>query len=141
MPEEISNPHDLFFRAAFSRLDVARDFLKNYLPPEIAGKFDLATLEIAQESFTDEHLKAHQTDFLFRIQLKTGEDAFVFILLEHKSYADELAAFQLLRYMLYDADLGKISERKAEEIAADLSGRFLSRQAKMENQPQIRRFG
>ena len=100
MPKEVNNPHDQFFRAAFSRLDVARDFLKNYLPQEISAKFDLKTLEIAQESFADDELKGHHTDFLFRLKLKNGDDAFVFVLLEHKSYADELAAFQLLRYMV-----------------------------------------
>lgn len=99
MAKEITNPHDQFFRATFSRLDVARDFLTNYLPLEIAGKFELTSLEIAQESFSDDELKSHHTDFLFRVKLKTGENAFVFILLEHKSYADEFAAFQLLRYM------------------------------------------
>ena len=37
---------------------------------------------------------------LYRLKLKTGESAIVYILLEHKSYPDKFVAFQLARYIL-----------------------------------------
>ncbi len=114
MVKKVNNPHDQFFRAAFSRLKLARDFLKNYLPPEVVARFDPATLKIAQESFADDNLKSHHTDFLFHVKLRTGENAFIFVLVEHKSYADELAAFQLLRYMV------RIWEKSLHEKAGKL---------------------
>jgi len=31
----IANPHAMFFENVFSRLDIAADFIKNYLPDHI----------------------------------------------------------------------------------------------------------
>ncbi len=100
MSEQINNPHDQFFRAAFSRPDVAKSFLTNYLSPELAAKINLDSLEITQESFVDEELKAHHSDLLFRFRQTDGTDGFIYVLLEHKSYTDKLVGFQLLRYVL-----------------------------------------
>ncbi|RMD98278.1 MAG: hypothetical protein D6814_07860, partial [Calditrichaeota bacterium] len=35
--QEITNPHDRFFKESFSRRETARDFLQNYLPAEIVA--------------------------------------------------------------------------------------------------------
>ena len=43
---EISNPHDRFFREVFSYPEVAQDFVRYYLPPEVAATLDVSTLEI-----------------------------------------------------------------------------------------------
>ncbi len=95
---ELQNPHDHFFRYAFSQLEVARSFLTHYAPAAVVAQFDLATLEVTAETFVDDELRSHHTDLLYRVRLKTGEAAYIYILLEHKSYADEQVAFQLLRY-------------------------------------------
>ena len=100
MNDAINNPHDYFFRTVFSRPEIAKSFLINYVAPEIAAKFDVETLETTQESFVDAEMKPHHTDLLFRVKLKNADDAFVFVLLEHKSYPDEFVAFQLLRYIV-----------------------------------------
>jgi hypothetical protein len=47
----------------------------------------------------DEELRAHHTDLLFRARLRE-RDAFVYVLLEHKSQADVWTAFHLLRYVV-----------------------------------------
>ena len=39
-------------------------------------------------SFVDEELRQHHSDVLFRVRLKTGSDAFAYVLLEHKSSSD-----------------------------------------------------
>ncbi len=43
---EISHPHDKFFKETFSRVEVARDFLSNYLPPSAIEGLDLNTMEL-----------------------------------------------------------------------------------------------
>jgi predicted transposase YdaD len=43
---ELQNPHDRFFRETFSRLEVARDFLTEYLPSEVVAVLNLDTLEL-----------------------------------------------------------------------------------------------
>jgi predicted transposase/invertase (TIGR01784 family) len=97
---ELRNPHDLFFRETFSRLEVARDFMANYLPVEVTAVLDLSTLELQKDSFIDPDLRAHFSDMLYRVWLRDGNEANVYLLLEHKSSPDVQVALQLLRYMV-----------------------------------------
>jgi predicted transposase/invertase (TIGR01784 family) len=96
----LSNPHDRYFREVFSDPNVVRDLLRNYLPPAAVDALNLATLELQQESFIDEELRPHFTDLLYAVQQQGGVPAHVYILFEHKSYADRLTSFQLLRYLV-----------------------------------------
>jgi predicted transposase/invertase (TIGR01784 family) len=59
---------------------------------------DLSAPEMVKDSFIDEELRQHFSDLLYRVNLKRGGDALVYILFEHKSGPDEWVAFQLLRY-------------------------------------------
>lgn len=95
---EISNPHDRFFREVFSRLDLAREFLSKQLPAAIAASLDFATLDLRPGAFLDEELQQYFSDLLFRANLQTGQPAYVYILLEHKSYIEWFTGLQLLRY-------------------------------------------
>jgi predicted transposase/invertase (TIGR01784 family) len=97
---DIRNPHDLFFRETFSRVEIAHDFIENYLPAEVVAALDLDTLELQKGSFVDEELREHFSDLLYRVQQQNGDEANVYLLLEHKSSPDVLVAFQLLRYMV-----------------------------------------
>jgi len=47
---KIQNPHDKFFKETFSNLEVARDFMENYLPEPILKIVDLNELEIQSGS-------------------------------------------------------------------------------------------
>jgi Putative transposase, YhgA-like len=51
-------------------------------------------------SFVNEVLGQHHTDLLFQIQLKTGQEALAYLLVEHKSSPDQVARLQLLRYVV-----------------------------------------
>ncbi len=101
-----SNPHDHFFREAFSRQEITRDFLIHYLPPEVRSHLDLGVLQTVKDSFVDEELRDHFTDLLYRTRLRDestggeGDEAYVYLLFEHKSYPEPWVAFQLLRYIV-----------------------------------------
>jgi predicted transposase/invertase (TIGR01784 family) len=95
----IPNPHDAFFRRIFGRPEVAAEFFRLYLPPEVAERLDLSWVKLEDASFVDEKLREHFSDLLFRVGLKDGGEAFIYILLEHKSAPDERVALQLLRYV------------------------------------------
>ena len=97
MPE-ITNPHDRFFREVFSHLEWSRDFIRTQLPLAIVETLALETLDLRPGSFLDEELQQYFSDLLFRVSLRTGRDAYVYVLLEHKSYVERFAALQLLRY-------------------------------------------
>ncbi|MEZ4727644.1 MAG: Rpn family recombination-promoting nuclease/putative transposase [Caldilineaceae bacterium] len=94
----MSNPHDRFFREVFSRMDLSREFLSKQLPAPIAATLDFATLALRPASFLDEELQQYFSDLLFRVNLQTGQTAYVYILLEHKSYIEWFTGLQLLRY-------------------------------------------
>ena len=97
---EISNPHDKFFKEVFTRRNGAEEFLRHYLPENVVGLLDLDSLEYNKDTFVDTQLKEYFSDLLFRTQLKDGSPGYVYILFEHKSYQEPLAAFHLLRYMV-----------------------------------------
>lgn len=98
--ETVVNPHDRFFKQVMSNPGIARDFIQNYLPADVVEHMDLSSLELSAESFVDAALQAHHTDLLFTLKLRDGDDGLVYLLFEHKSYADRLVAFQLLRYLV-----------------------------------------
>ncbi len=99
MKSEISNPHDRFFKAVFSKEEHARDFLQLYLPQEISALIDFTTLSIVKDSFIEKELREYFSDLLYQVDLK-GQTAFIYCLFEHKSSPDKLTAYQLLRYMV-----------------------------------------
>jgi predicted transposase/invertase (TIGR01784 family) len=97
---EIQNPHDRFFRELFARPEVAAEFLQRYLPDEVADLLAPALPQLRKDSFVDLALQEHFSDLLYEVQLKEGQDAYVYVLFEHKSYPEPLIAFQLLRYLV-----------------------------------------
>ena len=96
---KIQNPHDKFFKETFSKIEVARDFINNYLPQSIINIVDLNTLEIQKDSFINEELQEIFSDMLFRVNINKRE-GYIYFLFEHKSYNSRNISFQLLKYML-----------------------------------------
>ncbi len=96
---DLRNPHDLFFREAMGREEVARDFLSRYLPAPVREALDFSTLKTLKDSYVDSELAEHFSDLLFQVELRDGSSSLVTILFEHKSYPEPLVALQLLRYM------------------------------------------
>jgi predicted transposase/invertase (TIGR01784 family) len=96
----ISTAHDHFFRKSFGRVEIARNYLEEYLPAEVMALLDLDTLSLEEDTFIDEEMQKHQADLLYQVRLHNGQIAYVYFLFEHKSYPDRLVALQLLRYMV-----------------------------------------
>ncbi len=98
--EQLVNPHDKFFKEVLSRREAAGDFLRYYLPTDVVRLLDLSSLEMSKDSFVDKELQERFSDLLYKVSLRDGGDAYVYILFEHKSYPEPLIAFHLLRYMV-----------------------------------------
>ena len=96
---KLTNPHDKFFREAFSRKDMALGFVKEYLPLEIRSQMDLRKFEIVKDSYVDKEFAQHFSDILYQTRIH-GAQSFFYILFEHKSYIDPLVPFQILRNMV-----------------------------------------
>ncbi len=97
---DLPTPHDTLFRALLADPERVRDFLRDHLPNNISGLLADTPPEIVEGSFVDEALAGSQSDLLFRVGLVSGGDAFVFILLEHKSRPDPGLPLQLASYMV-----------------------------------------
>lgn len=100
MSKQITNIHDAFFKRALGDPLLASTFLREHLPPELAGLLGPRTPEPVPCSFVDESLREHLSDLLFRVQLKGSRDGLAYILMEHKSSPDQGARLQLLRYVV-----------------------------------------
>ena len=96
---KIENPHDKFFKKTFGNVDVAKDFLKNYLPPSIMGIIDIDTLEAQKDSHIDKELQESFSDLLFKATINNRE-GYLYLLFEHKSYPSRDIVLQLLKYMV-----------------------------------------
>jgi predicted transposase/invertase (TIGR01784 family) len=95
---EISNPHDKFFKASFSRLDVVQSFIEEVFPPQYRDKINLNSLKLSNTSFIDNELSEHLADLVYQAKY-AGEPAMITLLFEHKSYQEDFPEWQLLRYM------------------------------------------
>jgi predicted transposase/invertase (TIGR01784 family) len=96
----IATAHDRFFRKSFGQVEVARNYLEEYLPAEVSALLNLDTLSLTEDTFIDEEMQQHQADLLYQVRLHDGQSAYVYFLFEHKSYPDRLVALQLLRYLV-----------------------------------------
>ena len=96
-----ATPHDALFRALVASPARAGALLRDYLPEPVASLLDPdAPPEAMEGSFVDEDAARTQCDALFRVRLRTGHDARVYVLLEHQSHVDAGTPLQILRYMV-----------------------------------------
>jgi hypothetical protein len=95
-----TQPHDAIFKAVFGQPDLARSELELLLPLAIRQHLDLATLKLRPGTFVDEALQQTHADLLYSVQTRSGNDALVYIVLEHKSTFDPSVGLQLLRGMV-----------------------------------------
>src|SRR5690606_9611281 len=98
-PAVIQNQHDKVFKGVFSKPEHAADLLRTSLPQALLEHLDMASLRLSPGSFVDDTMRERFTDLLYRVTL-AGREAFVYLLLEHKSTADALTAFFMARYVI-----------------------------------------
>jgi predicted transposase/invertase (TIGR01784 family) len=110
------NPHNELVIDTFSQVEHASGLLDALLPSEIVRHLDLSTLELSQDHLVDEKLRETETDLLYRVSMKGGGEAFVYVLLEHQSTADSWMAFRLLKYIVRIWDRWHRSEQEAKKL-------------------------
>lgn len=96
----VESVHDKFFKAVFSRREVAVALVKEWLPEAVGAALRLDSLELTNTSFVDEDLAEHFADLVYDGLTVDEEPVRVALLLEHKSYAVSHSHVQLLRYVL-----------------------------------------
>ncbi len=97
---KIAHPHDRFLKLLLSDPERAAYLLRERLPVEISELLSDELPELVGGSFVDQELQEYLTDRLFRVKSVHGQEAFLYALIDHKSYPDRFVAWQLLRYMV-----------------------------------------
>lgn len=96
---ELSQPHDATFKKLFGETEIAKDVIEKNLPKEVLDRLDMDSLEKLDGSFISEKLKETFSDIIYRVKIN-NRDAYIALLLEHKSYTDKFAIFQIAGYIL-----------------------------------------
>ena len=91
--------HDLFVKGFLSNLSEAIDFFDGSLPKNITNLLHLEKLELTKETFIGKDHDESRMDLLYKVPLKTGSSAYIYLLFEHKSYYDPKIFAQLLEYL------------------------------------------
>lgn len=94
-----NTPHDTLFRALLGHSRRAAELLHAHLPSAITVRLADRLPERVDGTFVDERLRNSQSDRLFRVYLRDGRPAYIYVLLEHKSEPDPATPLQLLKYM------------------------------------------
>lgn len=93
----IAKAHDHFFRTAMSDKRVAKEFFETHLPNELKAIVALEHLEIQSGTFIDDFRQESIADMLFKTRIG-GNEAFLYLLVDHQSQPDELMPFRILKY-------------------------------------------
>ena len=95
-----AQPHDAFFRALVDEPARADRLVREYLPPDIAALLADAPVRAVEGTFVDtDSLATSRSDRLFEARLTDGRTALLYVVLEHKSWADPGTALQMMGYM------------------------------------------
>lgn len=98
--DAIPTRHDALFKNIMESDIAAREFLTEYLPEDFKELVDLSKITVEKESFIEDDLTRRLSDIIYSIKTKDGDEAFVYILLEHQSKVDYWMAFRLLKYSM-----------------------------------------
>jgi predicted transposase/invertase (TIGR01784 family) len=93
----IHNPHDRFFKEAFSHIEVVRSFVETYLQPRIEFQINLNNLQLYQNDSVDSSLKEAFADLIYKTET-VQEKKPVYLLFEHKRTPDPHVDTQIENY-------------------------------------------
>lgn len=96
----LHNPHDKLFKAILEDKTLAAAYFRHFLPEELVRALDFESIQLSTGSYIDDRLNASFADVVFTCLLKSQNKSIdLAILIEHKSYVDKNAPFQLLYYV------------------------------------------
>ena len=99
MEISVDKPHDSLFKKVFRDIDNTRDFLKSYLPKDLASKVDFDSMSMSATEKDDAKYNSSYLDLTVECKLD-GEDSKIYIIFEHKSYQDSMTIMQIMRYCM-----------------------------------------
>jgi hypothetical protein len=99
-------PHDAFVKRVFTQPEAAAVELRAALPAAVAERLDWSMLRVVPINFVDPSLDRRESDILYAIDIidiaaTRRRIAFLYVLLEHLSTPQRMAAWHFLRYITH----------------------------------------
>jgi predicted transposase/invertase (TIGR01784 family) len=113
---DVNTPHDSVVQRFLRETSTVKSFFKEYLPADITELLDLRTLEFVRDKFVDAAMAKFFSDYLYKVKFKDRKDGFIFLLLEHKSWAYRFTGFQALKYIVQIWDQYLVDNEKAKYL-------------------------
>ena len=101
MAEGPRDIHDSGFKLLFDHADMVRDLLRGFVPADIVGDFDFASLEPFPTDYVGNGLRQSRSDRVWRVRFRAAgsqEWLYLLLLLEFQSTADRYMAVRVLSY-------------------------------------------
>lgn len=95
--QRIAHAHDAFVRTVMSDPRIAREFFTVHLPCDIRELVDFNHLVLQPRSYIDDVRKESTVDMLYKTII-AGQEAYLYLIVEHQSSPDELMPFRMLKY-------------------------------------------
>jgi len=114
MSRGIHNKHDAFFRSLMSDIEVAKAFMRNFLPDELKAVVDLSGLKHVPSSYISEKMKQTYADVVFEcplLETHVGLLVHLCLLAEHKSTPYKFSNIQTGGYV-FDAYRQQIKNKQ-----------------------------
>jgi predicted transposase YdaD len=89
MEISVDKPYDSLFKKVFRDIDNTRDFLKSYLPKDLAMRVDFEPMTISGTEKDDAEYNSSYLDLTVECKLDR-EDSKIYIIFEHKSYQESM---------------------------------------------------
>jgi predicted transposase/invertase (TIGR01784 family) len=90
--------HDAFFKAMFSRTELAVPFFRERMPADLARRIEWDSLRLLKNSFVKPQFAQLHSDLYFSVRL-AGRDARIHLLVEHQSTPQADMPLRMLEYI------------------------------------------
>lgn len=90
--------HDQFFKRSLQDANMVRDFLCQYVDPQVIQHIDMRSLKIQQGSFVTKNLKYRMSDVLYAAKIN-NKKSYLYFLLEHQSTPDKKMSLRMRQYV------------------------------------------
>ena len=116
MSNDARTPHDALVADTFSDPKHARAMLEGLLPAKIVAHLDMETLELTRMHLVDGRLRKVEADLVYKVRLKGGGEAFIYILVEHQSTFDKHMPWRLVKYVVRIWDGWERTQERWEKL-------------------------
>ena len=91
--------HDFGYKRLFSNVIIFRQLLESFVDQPWVKELDFSEAETVNSSFISKNYKKTESDIIYKLKLKNGKDAYVYVLLEFQSSVDRFISVRILNYL------------------------------------------